>query len=100
MVKVMDNRRTCWVGDRRALFHGWANEAYTVGASPMIGGSAPGQIWNVYGIVEYEDGSVSTVEPCLVHFADTRKRNFDRIFSPQHTHGEMRASNGKGNGNE
>lgn len=50
--------RPCIVDDHKALFHGWTEKEYVVEASPLIGGAPAGQIKYLYGVVEYEDGTV------------------------------------------
>ena len=48
----------------------WANRAKIAPPSMMVGGHHGGQLWEVFGIVEYEDGSVKTVYPESIQFAD------------------------------
>ncbi len=58
--------------DERALFHRWVDRAYIVPPSPMVGGDPGGQMWNVYGLVELEDGSVIKVPASSIRFLDNR----------------------------
>lgn len=60
--------RPCYVDNRKALFHCWSVRAYV--RSGLMIGTASGQMIDTYGIVEYEDGSVSEVEPNEIRFAD------------------------------
>lgn len=48
--------RTCFVGDKRALFHGWSNVSMIREA--IITGSVSGVVSDTYGIVEFEDGNL------------------------------------------
>jgi hypothetical protein len=64
--------RPCYVDGRRALFHRWVNTA-----KPMLPkGQEPGenaryfQFRNTHGLVEYEDGTMETVWPQAIKFAD------------------------------
>jgi RecB family exonuclease len=51
---------------RKALFHRWFEQQWTVGAEVTIGGRPAGQMSRLYAIVEYEDGTVGAVDyPCI-----------------------------------
>lgn len=63
-------RRPCYVGGKKAMFHTWMNRARVAPPSMMAGGHAGGQLWEVFGVVEFEDGHVGTVYPENVQFAD------------------------------
>lgn len=63
------NRR-CTVKGRNAVFHEWEAYAEVVGESPLLGGHSAGQISCIFGIVEYEDGTVSSVVPHDIVFTD------------------------------
>lgn len=59
------------VTERRAFFHLFAVEAMPLEPSPLQGGRPGGQYSKVLAIVEYEDGTVDTVNPESVRFLDT-----------------------------
>lgn len=71
-------RRICMVRcfeperkERRAFFHLFTTRAYPIEPSPLRGGHPGGQVSEAVAIVEYEDGTVDTVEPSRVRFLDT-----------------------------
>lgn len=68
--------RPCLVKKRRALFHRWEDRAETVGQSMLKGGPPAGQLWTVFGIVEYEDGTVEEVYPHEIKFIDGKFREY------------------------
>lgn len=73
-IEYVREYRPCMVGDRRALFHGWEEKAWTVpdGLTP---GSAPGgQVKLSLAIVEYEDGTMDEVAPMQIRFTDGKAR--------------------------
>lgn len=75
--------RPCLVKGRKALFHRFADEAHTVGESPLIGGHKGGQIWGVLAIVEFEDGTVQRVYPYEVYFLDSKGMFAEYDFSEE-----------------
>lgn len=56
---------------RRAFFHLFTTSARPIEPSTLRGGHPGGQVSNPIAIVEYEDGTVDTVEPSRVRFLDT-----------------------------
>ena len=71
-------RRICMVRcfeperkDRRAFFHLFTTSARPIEPSPLRGGHPGGQVSKPIAIVEYEDGTVDTVNPESVRFLDT-----------------------------
>ena len=64
--------RPCWVHGKKALFHRWANDA----RPQLPHGQEPGENARYYqfrstkAVVEFEDGTVETVWPQHVKFAD------------------------------
>lgn len=71
-------RRICMVEtyeanrkERRAFFHLFTTSARPIEPSPLRGGHPGGQVSKPVAIVEYEDGTVDTVEPERVRFLDT-----------------------------
>ena len=71
-IEIRVNLRPCLVGGdddaEKALFHCWGNRAYIIEPSMLVGGHPGGQVWNTYGIVELEDGSVVEVPPSNIRF--------------------------------
>lgn len=62
--------------EKKALFHMWENFAKPVAADLYIGGCPEGQISIVFGIVEYEDGSVDEVRPAQIRFVDNKIKGY------------------------
>ncbi len=73
---MQNELRPCIVDDHKALFHGWTEKEYVVEASLMIGGAPAGQIKYLYGVVEYEDGTVHMCVPTQIRFADDKIREY------------------------
>ena len=62
--------RPCYIHERKGMFHAWINRARVAPASMMIGGGEGGQLWEVFGLIEFEDGHMEEVYPTRVRFAD------------------------------
>lgn len=62
--------------EKKALFHIWNNFAKPVAADVYAGGCPEGQISIVFGIVEYEDGSVDEVRPAQIRFVDNKIKDY------------------------
>ena len=62
--------------EKKALFHMWNNFAKPVAADVYAGGCPEGQISIVFGIVEYEDGSVDEVRPAQIRFVDYKIKGY------------------------
>lgn len=74
--EIVVNLRPCLVSGEKALFHRWVDQAYFVHPSPLKGGHPGGQVWNVHGLVEMEDGQVLEVPACNIQFLDPRHEEF------------------------
>jgi len=59
-----------------ALFHRWHEKYRTIGESPMAGGCAAGQISELCGIVEYEDGTIHKVDSSCIRFIDRKTEEY------------------------
>ena len=60
-ILIKQEVRTCYVGEKKALFHGWF----------PFGRVKDGHVLNyVLGLVEYENGEVDLIVPGKVQFAD------------------------------
>ena len=57
--------------ERRAFFHLFTTRALPIEPSPLRGGHPGGQYSRPIAIVEYEDGTVDTVDAESVRFLDT-----------------------------
>ena len=62
--------RPCVVGNKLALFHTWEQFANVVPPGMAIGSAPGGQVATMFGIVEYEDGSIDEVQPKTIRFVD------------------------------
>lgn len=69
-IEIVVNLRPCLVNGEKALFHRWVDQAYIVHPSPLKGGHPGGQVWNVFGLVEMENGQVMEVPSCNIQFTD------------------------------
>ena len=64
--------RPCIAGNKKALFHRWIDRATVIDGSPMIGGHPGGQLWEVHGLVEFEDGHMGGYPICDIRFLDNK----------------------------
>lgn len=53
---------------KKGYFHTWGVEAYTTNG--YLVGTVPGQVSMLYGLVEYEDGTLHKIDPERVIFTD------------------------------
>lgn len=60
--------RSCEVKGEKAIFHCWEHWSQVIEPSALRGGHSGGQISQVFGIVEFEDGTVKRVQPFDVKF--------------------------------
>lgn len=78
--KVEMRLRPCIIYEKfeskKALFHRWSTQAQVIPPSPFVGGHTGGQIYNTYGIVELEDGTVIEVPPQQIRFLDNSHEEF------------------------
>ncbi len=70
-----DDRRPCELTAKgkpaiKAFFHKWITEAYTI--DPVLVSRTPGQIMFTKALVEYEDGTMHTVDPQKIRFTDNQ----------------------------
>lgn len=81
-VEVKQELRPCMVNGRRALFHRWADGARPVTPRGVEADETTQryQLYNVHGIVEYEDGEVARVWPSDIRFIDS---DFDQYAWPE-----------------
>ncbi len=73
-ISIKPELRSCVVSScknqqRKALFHRWFEQQWTVGEELNIWGRPAGQVSGLYAIVEYEDGTISAVDYPRIAFA-------------------------------
>lgn len=54
----------------------WENFAKPVAADLYIGGCPEGQMSMIFGLVEYEDGTIGEVNPSQIRFVDNRIKGY------------------------
>ena len=52
----------------KGYFHTWGIESYVT--SGYLVGTVAGQVSNLYGVIEYEDGSIHKIDPVCITFTD------------------------------
>lgn len=52
----------------KGYFHAWAHESYVTNG--YLAGTTAGQVSTLYGVVEYEDGTIHKVDPKCIAFTD------------------------------
>lgn len=62
--------RPCFADGKKALFHAWVHWSEPIPPVVSAGGQNGGTVQGAYGIVEYEDGTVGSVPPQAIRFAD------------------------------
>lgn len=62
--------RPCKIGDRTGYFHMWEQYSKPLAASLLVGGEPAGVFSQIFGIVEFEDGTVERVHPTGIQFCD------------------------------
>ena len=71
-IRVKNELRPCIVdGHKRALLRFFFIRAWTHGAAATVGGFTAGQEAHPVALVEYEDGSMDTLEPQRVRMLDS-----------------------------
>lgn len=66
--------RPCIVNGEKCIFHRWEDRAEVIGESPFCGGHPGGQLRNVFGIIEFENGTVKEILPNKIQFLDSQRR--------------------------
>ena len=76
--EFVNELRPCYVNKKKgickALFHTWEHYSTVIDAGLMVGSHPAGQISVLYGIVEYEDGTIDRVDPSMIHFCDSKEK--------------------------
>ena len=67
--EIKQELRLCEVDGEVGYFHTWEQWSEVVGESLLRGGHPGGQIGQVFGIVEFQDG-VRRVDPAKIKFRD------------------------------
>lgn len=57
----------------KGYFHTWENESYVTNG--YLAGTTAGQVSTLYGVVEYEDGTVHKVDPEYITFTDRTSKD-------------------------
>lgn len=70
-ITVRAERRPCRVDGEKGMFHRWIDRAQIAPPSMMVGGHGGGQLWEVFGLIELENGHVIEAKPSHIVFADT-----------------------------
>lgn len=60
--------RACEVNGEEAAFHCWEQWSQIIEPSPLRGGHGGGQLSQVFGIVEFKDGTIKRVQPYEIKF--------------------------------
>lgn len=60
--------RVCEVNGEEGTFHCWEQYSTVIEASLLVGGHPAGQIAQVFGIVEFKDGTIRRVQPYQIKF--------------------------------
>lgn len=60
--------RACEVNGEETIFHCWEQYSQVVKPSVLIGGHGGGQISQVFGIVEFKDGTIRRIQPHEIKF--------------------------------
>ena len=59
----------CTVNGEKCLFHCWEQRSWVIEPSFLKGGCPGGQMSQVFGIVEFRDGSEKRVDPTQIRFS-------------------------------
>lgn len=84
--------RLCEVNGKIGYFHTWEHWSNVVDASLLRGGHPGGQVGQVFGIVEFQDG-VRRVDPMKIKFCDETNailKDFDEMKRINEEKGENR----------
>lgn len=67
---MSNSYRPCEVNGKKGIFHEWVQSSRPIRANYYGDGAPSGQLTRTFGIIEYEDGSVSLEYPSDVKFTD------------------------------
>lgn len=70
MSKAITELRPCLVNERKAYFHKWVDFSKPIPAGLTVGSAPAGIIAYTLGLVEYENGEVTEVNPNSIRFLD------------------------------
>ena len=81
------NVRPCWVHNRKAVFHRWCDTARPVKPRGMEEDENAEyfQLYNVHGLVEFQDGTVARVWPQDIQFIDIRPEFQENVWPETET---------------
>lgn len=77
IINTAQELRPCFVNEKKALFHRWAEIREIVPPSALRGGHSGGEIARTFAIVEFEDGTVGEVYANNIKFADNPFSRYD-----------------------
>ena len=69
-IEITISLRPCITNFGKGLFHRWIDRAEVIRPSVLRGGHNGGQSWEIFGLVELEDGRVVEVLPNDIQFID------------------------------
>lgn len=78
--------RPCIVKNKHALFHIWEQKSEIIPPSMMVGGHGGGVVSSVFGIIEYEDGTIHKCYPDEIRFIDGLHSDYfwlDESYDPK-----------------
>lgn len=67
--------RPCMVNNEKASFHIWEQYSEVVAPGIAIGSHPGGQISQVFGIVEFKDGTIKRIDPYKIKFTDRQVKS-------------------------
>lgn len=81
---VRTETRLCIVNGKVGYFHAWEHYSKPLPACPLVGGEPAGVLSQIFGIVEFEDGT-RRVDPTEIIFCDEGPRSNLRNASTSHS---------------
>lgn len=75
--------RSCVVSGEKARFHVWEQYSEVIAPGMAIGSHQGGQISQVFGIVEFEDGTVKRVDPYKIEFTDRQVKSYEQTVKKE-----------------
>lgn len=62
--------------EKKALFHMWEKFCKACCSGLYIGGCPEGQMSMIFGLVEYNDGTMGEVNPSQIRFVDNKIKDY------------------------
>ena len=73
---IKQELRPCIANDKKALFHRWNERREIIAPSLLKGGHGGGVLQAVFGLVEYEDGTMAEIFPENIRFLDNKAKEY------------------------